>query len=237
MITLDDVVDQTRACFAGRDVYFAASELPENLVLPGEWMDFGVVLKNEQRFPLSWNIFRNDLPWVFSLLERCLIGTVIVAGEDVELAYIFHDANGLYYYVGGLPLSSSSSSDNKFAALTGKLSRFYSSVHNGFTFFPARSAGPEKQEDDSFVAELIDEEETSFADDWMTIFSNGGGDYLAIDLNGQDQDKGIIWWHEEPMDPETDVNIFEIMDTWISIFLEDTQLRHEIIVYQSDFRV
>ncbi|OQR36496.1 hypothetical protein BWR59_02125 [Pseudomonas sp. Bc-h] len=79
------------------------------------------------------------------------------------------------------------------------------------------------------VADLIDEEDTTFASRWMTLLSNGGGDYLAVDLNSLDDKNGVIWWHEEPLQPEVGVGVFEVMDTWMSIFLEDTQPRDNVI--------
>jgi hypothetical protein len=236
MITMDDVVDLARQHFVGRDVYFTPSELPANIVIPAEWMEFGIGTLEYPKFPLAWYSFREKLPWVLSLLETCLIGTVVLGGDNVELVYVFHDSNGLYYYIGGMPLNSCPLKDDKVSPVKGELSRFYSHVHNGFTFFPAQSMGPQKIEDFSCVADLIDEEETSFAENWVTVFSNGGGDYLAIDLNNQAQDKGIIWWHEQPMDPAMDVDVFEIMDTWISIFLEDTQSRNDVLIKKSDFK-
>jgi hypothetical protein len=236
MITLDDVVKQARACFSDRDVYFSSSELPSNIVIPEEWLEFGVANANPPKFPFAWYSFREKLPWVLSLLENCLIGTIVLVGEKIELGYVFHDANELYYYIAGMPVNSCPLDDDVVNPVKGELSRFYNHLHNGFTFFPARSMGPQPIEDFSCVADLIDEEEISFAESWLTVFSNGGGDYLAIDLNSKNQDKGIIWWHEEPMDPETDVNIFEIMDTWISIFLEDTQLRNDVLIIETNLK-
>ncbi|MNJ63841.1 hypothetical protein D3C77_597660 [compost metagenome] len=153
----------------------------------------------------------------------------MLGGREIELLYIFHDSNGFYYYVGGAPLGKNFPGSNKVKLLPWKLSEFYVKVHNGFTFFPAQSMGPQKIENTMCVADLIDEEDVKFAEEWLTVFSNGGGDYLAVDLKSKDLDEGVIWWHEEPVDPELDVNVFDIMDSWISIFLEDTRLRDDLL--------
>lgn len=236
MITLENVVEQVKTCFVDRDVFFSPNELPADVVVPTGWKEFGAVFSEQPKFSVAWYSFADKLPWVLSLLDTCLIGTFVLGGEKIELLYVFHDANGLYYYVGGLPLSSCPLKSDKINLIAGRLSDFYLHVHNGFTFFPAQSMGPQKIEDLSRVADLIDEEETSFAESWITVFSNGGGDYLAVDINNQAEDKGVIWWHEQSMEPELGIDVFEVMDTWISIFLEDTQLRSDILIEESNFK-
>jgi len=236
MITLEGVVEKVKTSFVDRDVYFSPNELPANVIIPAEWEEFGAVFSEKPRFPAAWNSFADKLPWVLSLLDTCLVGTFVLGGEKVELLYVFHDANGLYYYTGGLPLTSCPLKSDKINLIAGRLSDFYLHVHNGFTFFPAQSMGPQKIEDFSCVADLIDEEETSFAASWVTVFSNGGGDYLAVDINNHAEDKGVIWWHEQPMEPELGIDVFEVMDTWISIFLEDTQSRSEVLIEESKFK-
>jgi hypothetical protein len=227
-MTFDDVVYAVREKFVGSNVYFSPSDVPAGLVIPKEWKDFGLGSGSASKFPRAWQMFADELPWVLSLLDLCLIGTAILESDPIELLYIFHDANGLYYYTGGLPLETSRPHGTKFP-FKGKVSEFYQGLHNGFTFFPARSMGPQRVENFTCVADLIDEEDTEFASKWITLLSNGAGDYLAVDLASLDHDKGVIWWHEEPLEPEIDMNVFEVMDTWISIFLEDTQPRANVI--------
>lgn len=227
MMNVTEIIEATKAAFAERDVYFSLAQLPPDLEIPGEWQNFGIAFSETPSFPLAWRAFCDELPWLTALLDRCLLGTAILAGSPTELLYIFHDANGLYYYIGGEPLTDS---DNPSAFGT-RLSEFYKGVHNGFTFHPSHSMGPQKISDCTYISELIDEESTDFAAKWLTILSNGGGDYLAIDLNNLTDSNGIIWWHEQPMEPETGKGVFGVMDTWISIFLEDTLLRNDVLKY------
>jgi hypothetical protein len=107
---------------------------------------------------------------------------------------------------------------------------FYNTLHDGFTYYPAESMGFRKAQDLCSVADLIDEEDTEFAKNWLALFSNGGGDYVALDLGFSSENRGVIWWHDQPLEPELNVNIFKIIDTWISIFLEDTRLRESVLV-------
>lgn len=231
MMTLNNVAEVVRNKFLDRNVYFTDKELPTGFFVPDEWKDFGLSAESSSRFPSSWHLFVDELPWVLSLLDLGLIGTAILDGDNIELLYIFHDVNGLYYYIGGLPLNMCSSNVDNLFPFKGKVSEFYYKVHNGFTFFPAQSMGPQKAEHFTCVADLIDEEDTDFASQWMTLLSNGAGDYLAVDLADSEANQGIIYWHEEPLNPEVGVSVFEVMDTWMSIFLEDTKPRADVIRY------
>ncbi|MFJ3468098.1 hypothetical protein [Pseudomonas sp. NPDC090201] len=224
---VNDVVEAVRAEFLDRKIYFTPDDVPANVAVPTGWQNFGVYSGGAPGFPAAWQSFSEELPWVLSLLNIGLIGTAILDGDSLELLYVFHDANGLYYYVGGLPLNECKGQTGSTLPFKGKLSDFYHKVHNGFTFYPAQSMGPQKIEHLTCVADLIDEEDTVFASRWMTVLSNGGGDYLAVDLVSS-QGKGVIWWHEQPLEPELDVDVFDVMDTWMSIFLEDTQPRDNI---------
>ncbi|MDU8647338.1 hypothetical protein [Pseudomonas amygdali] len=221
VINATAIIEATKAAFAGRDIYFSPFQLPPGLEIRSEWQNFGIASSITPSFPLAWQTFSDELPWVTSLLDKCLLGTAILVGSSIELLYIFHDNNGLYYYIGGEPLSRS---DNALI-FGGRIADFYYTIHNGFTFYPAQSMGPQKIEDCVFVSDLIDEHDTDFAAKWLAVFSNGGGDYLAVDTINAANDNGLIWWHEQPLEPESGVVFFEIMDTWMSIFLEDTKQR------------
>jgi hypothetical protein len=225
VINATAIIEATKAAFSGRDIYFSPVQMPPGLKIRSEWQNFGLTSSTAPPFPLAWQTFSDELPWVTSLLDKCLLGTAILSGPSVELLYIFHDNDGLYYYIGGEPLERA----DKPLTFGGRIADFYYSVHNGFTFYPAQSMGPQKIEHCVFVSDLIDEQDTDFAAKWLALFSNGGGDYLAIDVSNSASDKGLIWWHEQPLEPESGLDFFEVMDTWISIFLEDTQQRDELL--------
>ena len=235
MITFDTVVSEVRSTFSDREVYFSRAEIPIGMVIPGDWQNFGASTAEHPSFPASWYLLEKELPWVIYWLEVGLIGTGFLSGDELELLYIFHDANGLYYYVGGQSLDSFPLEKKMVVPFQGKILEFYRRVHNGFTFFPAQSMGPQNIKDFSCVADLVDEEDTRFAEKWLTLFSNGAGDYLAVDLAKPNEEKGIIWWHENPLEPELGVDVFTIMDTWMSIFLEDTQQRDGILLPSAGF--
>lgn len=230
MLTLEKIAERVRSTFCGQSVYFSLAELPSNIYVPSQWQNFGLGGREQARFPATWHSCASKFPNTFSLLQRCLLGTFVLSGERIELGYIFHDANDLYFYLGGMPLKDRPAEHSRISALSKDLFEFYLKVHDGFTFYPARSMGPQRSEDFTCVADFIDEEDTSFANNWLTIFSNGAGDYVAIDTSSRADNQGLIWWHDQPTEPELNVDIFEVMDTWMSIFLEDTLPSEDVFV-------
>lgn len=229
MIRLNDIVEDIKSTFTGRKFFFDRAEVSAGIVLPKAWESFGLRLDDAPAYPDSWQSYSTEFPSVIALLNNSLLGTVLLADDKLELLYVFHDANGFYYYIGGLPVEGVATDKEMFEALPIKLQRFYREVHDGYTFFPARSMGPQSLSDISRVSDFIDEEDVSFADSWITVFSNGGGDFVAIDTVAEKASEGLIWWHENPTTPEYGVDIFEIMDAWMTVFLEGTRSREELI--------
>ncbi|PTA70126.1 MULTISPECIES: hypothetical protein [unclassified Stenotrophomonas] len=229
MIRLEDIAKDLGETFPHRKVCLELKDVPQNVALPRSWENFGLRPEMAPVFPDGWNSFSNEFPSTVALLNDCLLGTVLLLGDEVELAYIFHDGNGLYYYVGGTPIGSESTETFEFKHLPSRLQDFYREVHDGYTFFPARSMGPQHLGDQSRVSELADEADDSFAAGWITVFSNGGGDYVAVNADSHGDSDGLIWWHENPATPEFDIDVFRAMDAWMNTFLEDTKPREQLV--------
>lgn len=202
-------------------VYFSPQELPPSVTVPSEWLNFGIAGPSKTWIPAEWSGFSEKLPWVLKWLKSCVIGTVIIVTDRVYLGYVFLDKGTPSLYLGGLPLKDSP--PNKYVSLMpSDLQTFYRDLHDGFVFYPSFSMGPERSDDLAFISELCDEEEPELLR-LLSIFSNGGGDSIALDLDSHLFDT-YIWWHEEPTTPERTEDMWPLMDTWISIFLENTDL-------------
>jgi len=228
MITLDNILQDLSVEFSGRKLCFDLKDIPQDVVLPASWEGFGLGLDLAPVYPEGWDSFLNEFPTTLALFKDCLLGTVLLIDAEIEMVYVFHDGTSFYYYVGGRPVERAEAEE--FKHLPSRLQDFYREVHDGYTFFPARSMGPQCLSDQSRVSDLVDEEDDSFADKWITVFSNGAGDYVAVEADKQDDTEGLIWWHEDPVTPEMGIDIFEVMDAWMAIFLEDTKSRNELIV-------
>ncbi|MEF8765144.1 hypothetical protein [Stenotrophomonas sp. A3_2] len=64
---------------------------------------------------------------------------------------------------------------------------------------------------------------------WITVFSNGSGDYVAVNADSHDDSDGLIWWHEHPATPEFAIDVFRVMDAWMGVFLADTKPRAQLL--------
>ncbi|WP_028634789.1 hypothetical protein [Pseudomonas parafulva] len=229
MIELSTVIQDIHDTFPDRSVCFATKDVPLDIVLPIGWREFGLNLGNKPTYPNGWSSFLKEFPSTITLFENCLLGTVLLLGAHIEMAYVFHDGINFYYYLGGTPIKEDSVETVKLKHLPQRLQDFYREVHDGYNFFPARSMGPQRICDQMRISELIDDDNNHFAKNWTTVFSNGGGDYVAVDSNSHDAAEGLIWWHEEPANPERGIDIFEVMDAWMAIFSEGIQPRERIL--------
>ncbi|WP_261316243.1 SMI1/KNR4 family protein [Burkholderia dolosa] len=119
-------------------------------------------------------------------------------------------------------------------ALPDDLRSFYQLAHNGWTFFPANSMGPLPIGDQTALTAKLDltPDETRALgvnpDFVWTVFQNGGGDYLCLDLRdsaGDGSAAGRIWWHDNPAELEP-VDFWAVMNAWFEIFVEDADRRY-----------
>ena len=80
--------------------------------------------------------------------------------------------------------------------------------------------GPSRLEDFVPIKDLCDEDYPSLRD-MVGVFSSGAGDYLGL---GDDpfKDEAFIWWHEKPESPTEGIDLWNVMDSWMSIFLENS---------------
>jgi hypothetical protein len=82
--------------------------------------------------------------------------------------------------------------------------------------------GPSQVEQFVSIKDLCDEDYPDLPD-MTAIFSSGAGDYLALG-EGAASGEVFIWWHEKPDEPARDLDLWAYMDSWMSIFLEDSDV-------------
>jgi hypothetical protein len=112
-----------------------------------------------------------------------------------------------------------------------KFRDFYTQLHDGWTFLPANSMGPLPVEDWAFLSDdkfdIDDDTARRLPIDisrTVAVFHNGAGDYLCLNCVGNGEATGVIWWHEDPENPEP-VDFWGVLDAWVGIFLEEAD-RH-----------
>lgn len=202
------------------DVYFSAHEVPPGVSLPDQWRGFGFFSGAGEGIPAEWTNFSELLPWVSAWLDKCVLGTVLAVSDRPYLMYVYGENGDLFFYMGGLPLGLKQSDDGRIQWLPPKFKAFYTNLHNGFGFYIGCTMGPSRVEDFVSIKDLSDEDLPALPD--MTgVFSSGAGDYLSL-TRPPAEGEALIWWHEEPDAPTRNINLWDVMDSWMSIFLENS---------------
>ena len=214
------------------EIHLNTGTVPAEIALPQSWRQ--LIARQEQDKSLDllpeWYELRSELPDVVRFLESALRGYAILLQQGrASLLYIYSDGGKLRFYCGNSP-SAFSKLRNGFSweKFPPKLRFFYERLHNGWYFLASRSMGILKLEDlrplseDEWDFEDGDEDRLPFhLQDVLEVFPNGAGDYLCIDLRSRSQDKNaLVFWHEEPGNPEMGQDFFSVMNAWIQIFVE-----------------
>ncbi|MFP5392566.1 MAG: SMI1/KNR4 family protein, partial [Gammaproteobacteria bacterium] len=159
------------------------------------------------------------------------LSVVLEADGSPSLLYQY-TVNGrdVNYYRGRLPVSSVPERlRSVWERVPVALRAFYLNLHDGWTFLPADSMGPLPLADWAFLSDDkfdidVATSRAMPADPCtvLTVFHNGAGDYLCLNFSDDSQPEatGLIWWHEDPSNPEH-VDFWGVLDVWIGIFLED----------------
>lgn len=208
------------------------------VAVPAQWLRF---IENRQMGPnrpllAEWNVITDVLPSVAEFLEAALQRVLLLqeANGVMSLLYQYTAGGQLNFYSGRPPLSRV---PERLAPLwnhvPARLRDFYTSLHDGWTFLPANSMGPLPAEDWAFLSDDrfdIDEETASAMSIDIArvaaVFHNGGGDYLCLNFGDSraSEASGLIWWHEDPANPEP-VDFWGVLDAWVGIFLEEADRR------------
>ncbi|WP_322366982.1 hypothetical protein [Pseudomonas sp. Teo4] len=204
----------------GYEVYFSSDDVPPEVKFPEQWVGFGLSSGCERFVPAEWSDFSDLLPWVSAWLDKCVVGTVLAVADKPYLIYVYSEDGSLYFYMGGAPLNFEAISLDEYSYLSVELKKFYMEVHNGFGFYIGCTMGPSRLEDFVVIKDLCDEDYPSLPN-MVGVFSNGGGDYLSLSSESLGRE-AFIWWHENPEEPTCGVDLWDVMDSWMSIFLENS---------------
>ncbi|MBA1188060.1 SMI1/KNR4 family protein [Pseudomonas entomophila] len=202
----------------GYEVYFTPADLPSGLEPPWQWRDFGPADGEKSCVPAEWANYAEQLPWVCAWIEQCVLGTVVAVKGKPYLMYVYSKEDELSFYIGGAPLGAGNAELGKCAHLPQQLRDFYRDLHDGFGFYIGCAMGPSHLEDFVSIKDLCDDDYPDLPD-MVSFFSSGAGDYLALG-EGAWAGQVFIWWHEKPDEPSRERNVWDIMDAWMSIFLE-----------------
>lgn len=208
-------------------------EVEPALPVPAQWVD---ILRDQQQgskggLGAYWNDVAARMPAVLNILHTFARPMLVLAeqNKEVSLLYPFTAKGELHFYRGHPALCTVPAHlEAVWPRIPAQLRDFYLRIHNGWTFLPSNSMGPLPVKDWAFLSDdrfdIDDESAARMPCDIskvLTVFHNGGGDYLCLDLSAPDGvATGLLWFHEEPESPEV-VDFWAYLDAWISIYFED----------------
>ncbi|MBY4767037.1 SMI1/KNR4 family protein [Burkholderia ambifaria] len=220
-------------------VWVATHEIPTGVEMPPTWL--ALLTASDDRvadeFVQMWAGVIDRLPAVAQFFRDKLARPAVFRSDvgDVMLLYPYTVESGdLNFFIGRMPLGERAPVGESFwCALPDSLRLFYENVHDGWTFFPANSMGPMPIGDQTALTDKLDltTDETRKLgvnpDLVWTVFQNGSGDYLCLDLRdsaGDGSAVGRLWWHENPTELEP-VDFWAVMNTWFEIFVDEADKR------------
>ena len=165
-----------------------------------------------------------------NLVRVEIIKSVEVAGikEEYSVLYTIKSLSGkIKYYEGRFPERKFDNIElnKKWELVPEKIKKFYEEVHNGFYYYASVSMGLVPLENvilfEDYEWGILDELEEPLQinlDYTFGFFENGMGGYVAIDLENSDNDKGVLWFHDDQ--PDYNINFWDVVDEWINIGLE-----------------
>ncbi|MDO7912170.1 hypothetical protein Q6A49_16665 [Pseudomonas sp. 22-AL-CL-001] len=136
MALVDKVLQRVGEAFPGRSIFFDPSDVPADIEVPAAWSGFGLCHSGTPNYPKAWNQFVDEFPSVVEIHTECLLGTALLIGEELELLYVFHNASGLYYYLGGAPVEPSLCETDHFRNLPENFKPFTRTCMTGIRFSP-----------------------------------------------------------------------------------------------------
>lgn len=213
------------------------SEVTSEDGVPESWVE---MLRSqeagEKTWAKPWEPYREFLPGVLDFIEHKVHGVCVLleAGKPPSLLYFYSEEGDNYFYQGELPLGDTVPDDPRqiWARLPPKLREFYATLHNGWTTISFM--GPVPFDSIKFLSDFDGN------DDWpeevhtqlpfrlenvATVFNNGAGDHIGLDLSlDTPENHALVWWHEDVLEPDLNLNFWDLMDGWICGQLEDVDL-------------
>lgn len=221
-----------------RDVVILAllpQDIPDGYSVPDEWKAILQEQAAGKKTWLSlWQDYNNVLPETFAFLRDKVKGVavLITQSQPPMLLYVYSKGVNNYLYKGFPPVIEAPNQDSIpfWQCMPDMLKHFYTHVHNGWVQYASDAIGPLPLQgvfpltDPDFDVSADVEAQLPFdLNRVFAVFSNGGGDYLAIDCDKVPDSNtyGIIWWHEKPLEAEVNLDFWAYLDGWISGQVED----------------
>jgi hypothetical protein len=206
--------------------------------VPAQWRRFLDEQEHGRRLALltAWSNFATEWPSVQDFLRTMLKRVTVLRGQDgtLSLLYLYTvGGNDVNFFRGHAPVTGVPEHLRPiWDQVPARFRDFYTQLHNGWTFLTANSMGPLPLEDWAFLSDdkfdIDDETAHKLSTDitrTVAVFHNGAGDYLCLNCGGNGEATGVIWWHDDPENPEP-ADFWGVLDAWVGIFLDEAD-RHD----------
>jgi hypothetical protein len=147
-----------------------------------------------------------------------------------SILYTIKNSKGKYlYYEGRNPQDKFENEEleKSWNNIPDSIRSFYENIHNGFYYYASESMGLVPFESVTYLGDedldwdIIDDLKESIQIDLETsfgFFSNGMGDYIAIDYKNCKNDNATFW--SAKIQPKYNINFWNYVDEWIVIGFE-----------------
>ncbi|QOH39174.1 SMI1/KNR4 family protein [Burkholderia cepacia] len=212
------------------------NEVPSRVNVPESWLNILQCNPRTKRDAVLEGLreFVANVPSVEHFVRTRLQDVLILfQSESPSLLYVYTaDRGDINFFEGRLPAQEAVPEQlcGVWQSVPRDLRRFYSEVHDGWTFLASNAMGPLPLRDwcplsanqfdlspDTMARMPVDPQQV------ITVFHNGAGDYLCLNFAARSNDgiaSGLIYWHERPTEPDF-VDFWSAMNTWLGIFLEN----------------
>lgn len=210
------------------NLHIITADESDNHPLPAAWSHL-LALKQAERIEWviqSWQKMGDDLRNITYFLAHHLVAIDLIhSSRGFGMIYSIRKEDGnIAYYEGRPPVVDIELISNSYLReMPSTLQQFYQQLHNGWYYFASVSMGPMPLEDVFF----LDKYEWGILDNLppldfelkqcLAIFNNGMGDYLSLDLSGNEA-KGLLWYHDQA--PKVNIDFWDYLDEWMCIGLE-----------------
>jgi hypothetical protein len=237
-ITKEELLKELRDFRSSARLILRPDDIPAGIKPPPQWEP--VISKPFGSFKAGawpeWDPIVKKAPNIGRFLKSILRFNSVFLDQRRSLLYLLYvytsRGRNINVYA-GLPPAGEAPERIKeaFKHFPRELRDFYLKLHNGWTFLPDNAMGPLPLDDCAFISDDefdFDDEKAAEAPfdpkKVLTVFHNGSGDYLCLNLGKLNQDgeaSALIWWHEEPTKPDF-VDFWPVLDAWMGIFFENS---------------
>jgi hypothetical protein len=229
----DKVFDGLRGFVQPSTLISTTAEAEADPSVPVQWQRFIDEQAHGRMLALlaAWSAFAAEWPSAQDFLRTMLKRLHVLREQDgtLSLLYLYTvGGNDLNFYRGRSPVTDVPQRLRRiWDRVPASFRDFYTQLHDGWTFLPTNSMGPLPVEDWAFLSDAKFDIDADTARalpidiaSTVAVFHNGAGDYLCLDCAGAGEASGVIWWHDEPANPEP-VDFWGILDAWVGVFLEE----------------